>query len=134
MITTIDLQSLVFKIIKASNFKTVMSGDVYIGSRPLDSKKNDIIVGSLSLPDEVVMNGTIIINIFAKDLNVNNSFAPDFQTLRNAAKILVPLFKDIFIPELSTIIDIEYQRDYKIDGVQEWAYVIRLSTRSINKI
>lgn len=133
MITTIELQSLVYKIIKGSNFKTVINGDVYMGSRPLNSQKNDIVIGTLSLPTGVVMPGTILINVFARDLTVNNSSTPDLKTLRDAAKILVPLFDDVYISELSTNLEIEYQRDYKIDGSPEWAYVIRLKSSTINK-
>lgn len=133
MITTIGLQSLVYKIIKASNFKSVLNGDVYMGSRPLNSLKNDVVIGSLNLPDGTVMPGTIIVNIFAKDIQNGTSFFPDLKTMENAAKIITPLFDDVYFPEHSTNIDIESQRDYKIDGAQEWAYVIRLKTRTIKK-
>lgn len=133
MITTIELMSQVLKMVKASTFKSVLTGDAYLATRPLNSVKNDIVIGSLSLPKEVVRFGTILVTMYAKDLMISNNYVPNLKVLQDAAKILHPVFDGIYIPEISTYIDIEYERAYKVDGVQEWAYVIRLKTRTVNK-
>lgn len=133
MITSVELMSMVYKIVRNSTIKTVINGDVYLaGTRPLNSTKNDIVIASLSVPNDTLQSSVILVQIFAKDLFLNNNYLPDYTTLKNATKLLTPLFKDLYLNNEKTYIDIEYQRDYKVDGVQEWVSVIRLKTRTIN--
>jgi len=72
------------------------------------------------------------VNIFAKDLFQNQNYLPDYSTLKAATKLLYPLFDDVYLPESKTNLDIEYQRDYKVEDSQEWMSVIRIKTRTIN--
>lgn len=133
MITSVELMSMVYKIVRNSTIKTVINGDVYLaGTRPLNSTKNDIVIASLAVPNDTLQSSVILVQIFAKDLFLNNNYLPDYTTLKNATKLLTPLFKDLYLNNEKTYIDIEYQRDYKVDGVQEWVSVIRLKTRTIN--
>ena len=133
MITSVELMSMVYKIVRNSTIKTVINGDVYLaGTRPLNSTKNDIVIASLAVPNDTLQSSVILVQIFAKDLFLNNNYLPDYTTLKNATKLLTPLFKDLYLNNEKTYIDIEYQRDYKVEGVQEWVSVIRLKTRTIN--
>lgn len=133
MITSVELMSMVYKIVRNSTIKTVINGDVYLaGTRPLNSTKNDVVIASLAVPNETLQSSVILVQIFAKDLFLNNNYLPDYTTLKNATKLLTPLFNDLYLNNEKTYIDIEYQRDYKVDGVQEWVSVIRLKTRTIN--
>ena len=117
----------VYKIIKANvPYKDFLSGELYIGSRPTNSVLNDIVIGSLSLPDDIVSKGTILINIFAKDLKGNQSTAPDLKTLMQLGDLIMPLFQDVYYPEYRTEFAIEWSREYKVDSVLEWVYVIRI--------
>lgn len=133
MVTSMELMSMVYKIVKNSAIKTIINGDVYLtGNRPLNSTKNDVVIASLAVPNDTLQSSVILVQIFAKDLFLNNNYLPDYTTLKNATKLLTPLFKDLYLNNEKTYIDIEYQRDYKVDGVQEWVSVIRLKTRTIN--
>lgn len=133
MITSVELMSMVYKIVRNSAIKTVINGDVYLaGTRPLNSTKNDVVIASLAVPNDTLQSSVILVQIFAKDLFLNNNYLPDYTTLKNATKLLTPLFKDLYLNNEKTYIDIEYQRDYKVEGVQEWVSVIRLKTRTIN--
>lgn len=133
MITSIELMTAVYKIVKNSAVKTVINGDIYYsGYRPLNSEKNDIIIGTLTVDNSTVQSSIVLINIFAKDIYQNKNYLPDYSTLKAATKLLEPLFKDVYIPELKTNLDIKYQRDYKVEDSQEWMSVIRIKTRTIN--
>jgi len=131
MITSFELKSIAYGIVASSQFKTVMNGDVYIDQRPFDSTKNDVVIGALLVPDLVLYPSTILINIYASDLKSGTSYRPDLATLNNATKLLMPLFDEIYLPNKKTYIEIESQRDYKVDGKNEWVSVIRLKTRTI---
>ena len=132
--TTLKLVSNVVKIIKANvPYKDHIAGDVYIGSRPMNSAVNDIVVGSLSLPDEIVSKGTVLVNIFAKDLKGNQTSEPDFKKLNTLAELITPLFRDKYYPEYRTEFSIEWTRDYKVENVQEWVYVIRIKANILKE-
>lgn len=131
MITSFELKSIAYGIVASSQFKTVINGDVYIDQRPFDSTKNDIVIGALLVPDLVLFPSTILINIYCNDIKSGTSYRPDLATLNNATKLLMPLFDEVYLPNKKTYIEIESQRDYKVDGKNEWVSVIRLKTRTI---
>ncbi|MRM83364.1 hypothetical protein [Riemerella anatipestifer] len=133
MITSLDLASIVYKSVSNSNIKSLINGDVYLGERPFDSDKNDVVIGALSVPNTILQESVVLVNIYAKDLFDGRSHLPDLKLLNEATKLLMPLFKDYYIAEKKTYIDIEYQRNYKVQNAQEWVSVIRLKTRTINQ-
>lgn len=132
MVTTFELKSIVYNLVKASTFKTVLNGDIYIDERPLNSDKNDIVIGALSIPNEVLMPSTVLINIYAKNIKSGTTDVPNLAVLNNATKLIMPLVDEIYLESKKTYLEIEYQRDYKVDGANERVSVIRLKTRTIN--
>lgn len=132
MVTTFELKSIVYNLVKASTFKTILNGDIYIDERPLNSDKNDIVIGALSIPNEVLMPSTVLINIYAKNIKSGTTDVPNLAVLNNATKLIMPLVDDIYLEIKKTYLEIEYQRDYKVDGANERVSVIRLKTRTIN--
>lgn len=132
MITSIELKSIVYKIVRDSGVKSIINGDVYIGNRPTNSPTNDIVINALSVENSVLHNSVVLVQIYAKDIFKNETYYPNYTELSKATKYLLPLFKDLYLEKEKTYIDIEYQRDYKVENAQEWVSVIRLQTRSIN--
>ncbi|WP_394265191.1 hypothetical protein [Bergeyella zoohelcum] len=133
MITEIELRSLVWKKIKASNIKSIINGDVYLqGNRPFNSDKTDVVIAGLTASNFSVIPATILVRIFAKNIQSNGNYQPDYKTLNNATKHIISLFDDVYFPETKTNIDYESVSTYQVEGVQEWASVIRLKTRTIN--
>lgn len=133
MITEIELRSLVWKKIKASNIKSIINGDVYLqGNRPFNSDKTDVVIAGLTASNFSVIPATILVQIFAKNIQSNGNYQPDYKTLNNATKHIISLFDDVYFPETKTNIDYESVSTYQVEGVQEWASVIRLKTRTIN--
>ncbi|MDF2931213.1 MAG: hypothetical protein K0R36_544 [Chryseobacterium sp.] len=132
MVTTFELKSIVYNLVKVSAFKTILNGDIYIDERPLNSDKNDIVIGALSIPNEVLMPSTVLINIYAKNIKSGTTDVPNLAVLNNATKLIMPLVDEIYLESKKTYLEIEYQRDYKVDGANERVSVIRLKTRTIN--
>jgi hypothetical protein len=132
MVTTFELKSIVYNLVKASTFKTILNGDIYIDERPLNSDKNDIVIGALSIPNEVLLPSTVLINIYAKNIKSGTTDVPNLAVLNNATKLIMPLVDEVYLENKKTYLEIEYQRDYKVDGANERVSVIRLQTRTIN--
>lgn len=128
MITSFELKSIVYNIVKNSGVKALINGEIYNTNRPLNSPKNDIVIGSLASGNDTMNSSVVLVNIYAKDIQTGQTYEADYRTLNNATKHLLPLFDDVYIKEKKTNLDIEYQRDYKVEGVQENVSVIRIKT------
>lgn len=132
MITTIELKALVRNLVRNSGVLDLIDGDVYVGLRPTNSAKNDIVIGSLSVGSDVLNSSTILINIYAKDIQDENTFYPDYTTLKNVTKYLYPIVHETLLNGSKTWLEVESQKDYKVESSQEWVSCLRLITRTIN--
>lgn len=134
MITTFDLSSEVYKLVKATNILTVLNGGIYLKNRPLNSDKSDVVIGNLQIPNTVLQNTVSLINIYVKDIHDGTTYYPNLKVLNDATKILLPHFKERYIEDKKIYFDIETIRDYEVEdeGVNEHVSVIRLKTRIIN--
>ncbi|MDV3943603.1 hypothetical protein CMT69_01460 [Elizabethkingia anophelis] len=128
MITSFELKSIVYNIVKNSGVKALINGEIYNTNRPLNSPKNDIVIGSLASGNDTMNSSVVLVNIYAKDIQTGQTYEADYRTLNNATKHLLSFFDDVYIKEKKTNLDIEYQRDYKVEGVQEYVSVIRIKT------
>ena len=130
MISSIKLKSIVYQYLNATNIKDVIDGDVYLeGMRPLDSKKQDIIVGTLSVNNSVLQNSVVLIGIYVPKLFLNTNHVPNYNVLLQATNLLTPLFKELYIKSEGLYLDIEYVTDYEVQNRDENVSVIRLITR-----
>ncbi|MEE6129169.1 hypothetical protein V2E39_17350 [Chryseobacterium arthrosphaerae] len=132
MITTFELKSIAFNIVKNSTIKSIINGEVCIDQRPFNSTKNDVVIGSLSVATDPLHSSVVLVNIYAQDIQSGSSYFPNLALLNNATKLLMPLFDKVYLEDKKTYLEIEYQRDYKVDGKNEYVSVIRLQTRTIN--
>lgn len=131
MITSIELISIVRKIVRDSGVRNIINGDVYLSTRPTNSTLNDIVIGSLAVQNDVLNQSVVLVNIYAKDIHDDGTFTPDYLTLKNATKHLTPYLDKVFLNDKKTWLEVESQRDYKVEQSQEWVSVIRLTTRTI---
>lgn len=90
----------------------VISGQIYKYKRPLNSKKVDIVVNSLTLSTQPLQQGIVNINIHSPNMkNVQiegqpDSEFPDSETLNRIAADIIPLvdvqWKDTFHTDIDT--------------------------------
>lgn len=132
MKTSIDLASIVYKVVKQSKVNEITGGGIYLGERPFNSKINDIVVQTLTMNNEQLQYGSVNVRIYAQNLHQDNTYYPNLQLLNNAVKHLKPLLKDLYLSEEQIYIDIETERYYKVENTQEWVVVLNLETRNIN--
>lgn len=133
MKTSIDIASIVYKIIKKSDVSNITGGGVYLGVRPFNSKKNDVVVNTLTLDNEQLQFGIINVRIYAQNIHRNDTYFPNYPMLNNAVKILKPLLKDLYLEEEKIYINAVDERYYKVENTQEWVLVLKLETRNINQ-
>ena len=92
MITTIDINDILYPIINVASVKATTDGGVYRNKKPLNSELQDVIILPLSnyVGDEIMNEATVMINCFCK--NFTNG-TPDITKLRATINAVVAVIE-----------------------------------------
>jgi len=92
MITTIDINDILYPIINVASVKATIDGGVYRNKKPLNSELRDIVIIPLSnyVGDEVMNEATFMVNCFCK--NFTNG-TPDITKLRAIVNAVVAVIE-----------------------------------------
>ena len=132
MKTSIDLASIIYQRVKRSGVLELLDGGVYLGVRPFNSDKNDVVVATLSMLEDTLQRGDVNIQIYARDIFKDNTYYPNLGLINEAIRLLKPIFKDLYLEKERIYIHVESEHYYKVENAQEWVGVIRLITRNTN--
>lgn len=132
MKTSIDLASIIYQRVKRSGVLELLDGGVYLGVRPFNSDKNDVVVATLSMLEDTLQRGNVNIQIYARDIFRDNTYYPNLGLINEAIRLLKPIFKDLYLEKERIYIHVESEHYYKVENAQEWVGVIRLITRNTN--
>lgn len=109
MKTTLDLDTILFRLFKNSAISTAISGGIYLmNSRPSNSVKEDIEVNSIALTQEYLpQTGTSNINIYVPDMvvKINNEEQrqPNIKRLKELLSIVMDVVRSANIEGLKII-------------------------------
>lgn len=132
MKTSIDLASIIYQRVKGSRVLELLDGGIYLGVRPFNSDKNDVVVATLSMLEDTLYRGNVNIKIYARDIFKDNTYYPNLGLINEAIRLLKPIFKDLYLEKERIYIHAESEHYYKVENAQEWVGVIRLITRNTN--
>ena len=92
MITTIDINDILYPIINVASVKATINGGVYRNKKPLNSELQDVIILPLSnyVGEEIMNEATVMINCFCKNF-VNGT--PDITKLRAIVNAVVAVIE-----------------------------------------
>jgi len=92
MITTIDINDILYPIINVASVKTTIDGGVYRNKKPLNNELQDIVILPLSnyVGSEIINDSVFIINCFCKNF-VNST--PDITRLRAVTDAVVAVIE-----------------------------------------
>ncbi len=100
MRTTFDCIDILYQKIKNSTVVNVISGKVYKNTRPLNSRTEDIVIGSLPINNEDIQQTVLNVNIHVPNLklsidgNIDNSQA-NFVRLQDLTELVIQQIDDI---------------------------------------
>lgn len=109
MKTTLDLDTILFRLLKNSAISTAISGGIYLmNSRPSNSEKEDIEINSITLTQEYLpQTGTSNINIYVPDMavKINNEEQrqPNIKRLKELLAIAMEIIRSANIEGLKII-------------------------------
>ena len=92
MITTIDINDILYPIINVASVKATIDGGVYRAKKPLNSELQDIVILPLSnyVGDEIINEAVFMVNCFCKNF-VNGT--PDITKLRATANAVIAVIE-----------------------------------------
>ena len=125
MKTSIDLASIIYQRVKGSGVLELLDGGVYLGVRPFNSDKNDVVVATLSMLEDTLQRGNVNIQIYARDIFKDNTYYPNLGLINEAIRLLKPIFKDLYLEKERIYIHVESEHYYKVENAQEWVLLLR---------
>ena len=92
MITTIDINDILYPIINVASVKATIDGGVYRNKKPLNSELQDIVIIPLSNydGDEIINEAVFMVNCLSK--NFSNG-TPDITSLRAIANAVIAVME-----------------------------------------
>lgn len=80
----------VFQLINIGSVSNLISGNILKHRRPLNSQNQDVVILTLTNPNNFVQNGVLIINIHAEDIGGQ----PDVDTLNAVGESIKTIIDD----------------------------------------
>lgn len=135
MKTVIDLVDSVYELLNVSAVNNVITGEVYLDSRPDNSILEDVVINSLPVTGEQLQRAVVNVNIHVPNLQLTINGQPDTsqpnrKRIKVISDIVIPLIKDAIINDtLTGIQNITMINDKEL---KEHFLNIRVNTYSIN--
>ncbi|SEV88915.1 hypothetical protein SAMN05428988_0157 [Chitinophaga sp. YR573] len=137
MITTLKAIDIVWKRLNESPLKTAVNGGVYKQKRPLNSKKEDVIINSPTIVNLQLQEGLINVNIHVPNLLLSNNGAqdnsqPDHVRLEQLADIAASSLTDVWSDDGQINYDIQSQTVFEDEQTNAHYVNFRITFYSVN--
>ncbi len=117
---------IIYKLINSSPVASLITGGVYIGTRPADSKKEDVVVRPRTITMDSGQKQFIDILAFVPDIKVTaKTFEPDIERLSTISKALLDALNNKHAPAWSSTVQ-EAEDQIEVDIVNFHAAFLRV--------
>ncbi len=140
-ITTFDIQDRLYTLLNGSASLvsapgTMLTGAIYkSGGRPINSDKEDIVIGSLPINFEQIQQAVININIHVPNLSINiggvqDKTKPNLKRLKELTALVIGIVDDKYYSDYW--FNVQQQHLFEEQGANEYYSNIRLNFFSEN--
>lgn len=135
MRNTFDIETIIYQELNVSAITNVISGKVYKNSRPLNSNKVDVVVGSLPINAEQLQRTVVNVNVHAPNLKlsingIQDNTQPDVATLKTITALVISALTDKAFTDY--YFDVQQQVLFKDETSDEHYSNIRINFLSEN--
>jgi len=129
-LTAGQIESKVYEILSSSLLKTTIGGKIYKeGTRPLDSKNEDIVISFVSGQDNQIQTGIVIVNAYVPDIDNGANKGVRIKNVGRCEELEEAL--NTFSESISIYEDFNFKTDktiqtYKEDNIQQHFINLRL--------
>jgi hypothetical protein len=101
MKASIDLVDITYARLYSSPVKPLISGLICKYKRPLNSDKEDIVINTLPLSNDVIQKGIINVNIHVPNINLKSQLGydnslPNIERIRTLSKAVIEIFDEVW--------------------------------------
>ena len=127
---TFDIETILYKALNVPTITNVISGKVYKNSRPLNSDKVDVVVGSLPINAEQIQRTVANVNVHVPNLKlsiagVQDGTQPDTATLKAVTSLVIGALTDKVFEDY--YFDVQQQVLFKDETTDEHYSNIRIN-------
>ena len=129
MISTFDIETIIYDILNVASLKNIISGDVYKSDdRPLNSDKEDIEINTIALTQEPYpQEGISNINIYVPDMEVNIEGKNQLKANKARLKTISDKVKELILSDRKVCFMIDLENLVKDSDIKQHFVNIRLS-------
>src|SRR5690606_9469894 len=115
---------------------TKISGGIYKYQRPMNSDKEDIVINSLPMNNEVIQEGVLNINIYVPNISIEqngviDNSMPDTARLKTLCEIATQNLKEVWSDDGEYHFELQQENLYQDDNNQHYIN-LRVMFRNIN--
>lgn len=135
MISTLEIIDKLYLQLNVADVKTAISGGVYKEKRPINSTKEDVVIGCLPTNNLQLQTTVANVNIHVPNLVLNtngiqDNTQPDFARLRTLTTLLIAKLKDQWAADYW--FDVQQQNTFSEEELNEHYSNIRVNFYSLN--
>ncbi|WP_417444644.1 hypothetical protein [Joostella sp.] len=130
MVSTLDVNSALYRLVNVPAINDVISGKVYIGSFPDGNQDENITINTLTNPNQYLQNGYMNLNVYVQE---PSSGVPPLSRFKQIIDVLIPLVLDAqkdYTYFFQIDDDKGFFKDTDHDGM--WFYNLRLEFQQHN--
>lgn len=136
MRSTLDIIDIIWQVLNSSSLKTAITGGLYKGNRPLNSKLIDVTINSLPIMGTQLQLGYANVNIHVPNLVTGGSqqdnTLPDHLTLKTLTNLAIQILNDVVTESGDVSISIEFQHTFSEPEISQHYSNIRLQVYAVN--
>ena len=129
MISTFDIETIIYDVLNVASLKSIISGDVYKSDdRPLNSDKEDIEINTIALTQEPYpQQGISNINIYVPDMEVSIDGKQQLKANKARLKAISDKVKELILSYRKVCFMIDLENIVKDSDIKQHFVNIRLS-------
>lgn len=108
IISTLDIENIVYDILNVPSLTGVMTGDVYLSDdRPLNSQLEDVEINTITMTQEPYpQQGVMNVNIYVPDMALAIGGVNQYKPNKSRLKIIIEIVKELIVNQTNKYISL----------------------------
>lgn len=127
--TVLDGKQWILELLLKAKVNEFVNGRIYKDNRPIDSNKEDIVINSLTMDNELLQNGVFNINCYVpkKSITINGitQYHKDNRRLKEIADKVYQVINDVWEDDYN--LDVETHQDFEEQNENYYNFRVQLN-------
>ncbi|WP_018675725.1 hypothetical protein [Riemerella columbina] len=127
--TVLDGKQWILELLLKAKVNEFVNGRIYKDNRPIDSNKEDIVINSLTMDNELLQNGVFNINCYVpkKSITINGitQYHKDNRRLKEITDKVYQVINDVWEDDYN--LDVETHQDFEEQNENYYNFRVQLN-------